>query len=246
MATDHHNHDHAFHADVDYERSDLGHRGIWLFFSFLAISGIVIFIAIGALYKGFGFAQAKLAPEPNPMAISQKAPPPAEMQNTAPVDMQKFTANGTQPLLQSNDVADMETFLAEEETLLKAAPWKEENGTVHLPIEHAMQLVAQRNQPARANGTDPAIHDPKVVPTESGFAAAAMVQQGADATLVEGAPMGDTMNKSEDTGATQQRTTPGVSDTEPKNPARGAGEHQSASPEQKMKTPPPSAKAPKQ
>jgi hypothetical protein len=225
MATDPHNNDHAHHADVDYERSDLGHRGIWLFFSFLAVSVFVIAIAIGALYKGFNFAEAKLAPESNPMAVNQQAPPPALMQNTSPVDFQKFSSNGTQPLLQFNEVGDMQAFRAEEEKKLNDSPWKDENGNVHLPIALAMQLVSQRNQPSRANGNDPSIRDPKVVPSEGGFLAAASVQQQADATSVEGAPVGDSMNHSEDSGAT--------------------GEHPSTSPEQKLKTPPATTKAPK-
>ena len=241
MATDHNNH-HAQHSDVAFERSDLGHRGIWAFFVFLAVSIAVTSIAIGALYKGFGYAQAKLSDESNPMAVRQAMPAPAEMQNTAPVDLQKFNGNGTQPLLQANDVADMETFLQQEETLLKAAPWKEENGTVHLPIDHAMQLVMQRNQPARANGANPSIHDPNMVPTEAGFFATANVHQQADATMVEGAPMGDTEVES---GAGHERHLQGINDEGPKNPARARGEHQSATPEQKLQTPPPSAKSPK-
>ena len=241
MATDHNNH-HAQHSDVAFEHTDLSHRGIWAFFIFLGVSVIVIAIAIGALYKGFGYAQVKMADEPNPMAERQSMPAPAEMQNTSPVDLQKFSANGTQPLLQSNDAADMETFLKQEETLLTAAPWKEENGTVHLPIDHAMQLVLQRNQPSRTNGTNPAVHDPNMVPTEAGFFAAANAQQQADASMVEGAPMGDTMGES---GAGHQREIQGVEDKGPKNPARAGGEHQSATPEQKLQTPPPSAKAPK-
>lgn len=243
MATDHNHHGQGQHSDVAFEHSDLSHRGIWAFFIFLGVSTMVIFLAIGALYKGFGYARVQMEAEPNPMAVSDKMPAPAEMQNTAAVDLQKFSGNGTQPLLQSNDVADMESFLLQEETLLKASPWKEENGTVHLPIDHAMQLVIQRNQPARANGSNPSIHDPNMVPTEAGFYGVAKVQQDADATMVEGAPMGDTQGES---GAGHMRELPGVNDLGPKNPARGRGEHQSASPEQKVPTPPPSAKAPKQ
>jgi hypothetical protein len=243
MATDHNHHGQAHHSDVAFEHSDLSHRGIWAFFIFLGVSTMVIFLAIGALYKGFGYARVQMEAEPNPMAVSDKMPAPAEMQNTAPVDLQKFSGNGTQPLLQSNDVVDMESFLRQEEQLLKAAPWKEENGTVHLPIDHAMQLVMQRNQPARANGSNPSIHDPNMVPTEAGFFGTANVHQQADATMVEGAPMGDTQVESP---AGHEKQLQGIDDKGPKNPARARGEHQSASPEQKIKTPPPSAKAPKQ
>jgi hypothetical protein len=185
MATDHNNHQ-AHHSDVAFEHSDLGHRGIWLFFAFLGVSTIVIFLAIGALYKGFGYAQAKLSSEPNPMAVSRAMPVPSGMQNTAPVDIQKFSANGTQPVLQFNDTADMDAFRKQEELTLNAGPWKDEGGNVHLPIAHAMQLVSQRNQPSRANGANPAIHDPNTVPTEAGFVGHSTVQQQADSTAAEG------------------------------------------------------------
>jgi hypothetical protein len=186
MATDHNNHQ-AQHSDVAFEHSDLSHRGIWAFFIFLGVSTAVIFLAIGALYKGFGYAQVKLRSESNPMAVSQAAPPASEMQNTSMVDLQKFTANGTQPLLQFNELADMDAFRAEEEKKLNDRPWKDEKGTVHLPIGLAMQLVSQRNQPARADGKNPAIHDPNMVPTEAGFAGHAAISKQADATMAESA-----------------------------------------------------------
>jgi hypothetical protein len=220
MATDHNNHQ-AQHSDVAFEHSDLGHRGIWMFFAFLGVSTAVIFLAIGALYKGFGYAQVKLAPEPNPMAVSQAMPPIPDMQNTAPVNIQKFSANGTQPLLQSNDVVDMETFRQQEELTLNAAPWKDENGIVHLPIAHAMQLVSQRNQPSRANAANPALHDPNTVPTEAGFVGQAVIQQQADPSAAEGE------------GQTEHLTTPDESGKKP------------PSPEQNLKTPAPTAKVPR-
>ena len=187
MATDHDHGHYAHHPDVSYERTDLGHRGIWAFFAFLAISGIVIFIAVGALYKGFGYAQSKLATTPGPMAQSNAAKTDDPMMNTSMVNLQKFSANGTQPLLQSNDVVDMDTFLKEEQTLLHAAPWKDDKGNVHLPIERAMELVSQRSLPARAQAADPAAPNPQVVPAEQGFAGFQAVQQSADATNAEGA-----------------------------------------------------------
>ncbi len=178
MATDHNHH---AHHDVAYERTDLSHRGVWAFFAFLAISAAVIFIAMGALYKGFNYAEAKLAPPPNPMSDRPAASKPDTMMNTTMVDIQKFSANGTQPLLQSNDVADMDTFLRQENTLLTAAPWKDDKGNVHIPIDQAMKLVAQRSLPARANGANPAAPNPMTVPGESGFEGHAIVQQQADA-----------------------------------------------------------------
>jgi hypothetical protein len=220
MATDH-NHHQAQHSDVAFEHSDLGHRGIWLFFAFLGISTLVIFVAIGALYKGFGYAQAKLSPEPNPMAVSQAMPTAPEMQNTAPVNIEKFSANGTQPVLQFNDTLDMETFRKQEELTLNAAPWKDESGIVHLPINHAMQLVSQRNQPSRANGMNPSLHDPSTVPTEAGFVGHATVQQQADSSAAEGE------------GHTEHMTTPDEGGKKP------------PSPEQNLKTPAPTAKVPK-
>jgi hypothetical protein len=219
MATNH-NHHQAKHSDVAFEHSDLGHRGIWMFFTFLAVATAVIFIAIGALYKGFGYAQAKLSPEPNPMAISQ-AMPVSEMQNTSSVDIQKFSANGTQPVLQSNDTLDMETFRKQEELTLNAGPWKDESGAIHLPIAHAMQLVSQRNQPSRANGANPSLHDPNTVPTEAGFVGHAIVQQQADPSTSEGETQ------------TEHSTTPDENGKKP------------PSPEQNLKTPTPTAKVPK-
>ncbi len=235
MATDH-GHRYFENPEVNYEHSDLGHRGVWLFFVFLAISGIVIFLAIGALYKGFGFAEAKLAPPANPMAEKTLTMSRGMMQNTSSVDLQQFSGGGKQPLLQANDAQDMSEFLQQEEMLLKAEPWKEPDGTVHIPIERAMELVSQRSMPVRAQQSNPAVKDPMMVPTESGFAGFAKSEQDGDATMVEGAPMGDTQ---QEPPKEKERELKGMEPTEPKNPARGKNEHQSASPEQPLKTPPP-------
>jgi hypothetical protein len=240
MAIDPHNHDHGYahHADVAYEKTDLGHRNIWVFFTFLAISIIVIFLAVAALYKGFGYAEAKLQPEVSPMAEQAQAPVPAMLQNTAAVDMQKFSGNGTQPLLQSNEVADMDTFLKEEETLLKASPWKEANGNIHIPIEHAMQMVVQKNQPARANGQNPAASDPMMVPNDGGFQGFAAVQAPADATMAPGAAGENTSTE------TSLNPTPKEANTEPAVEKKGAT-HTAEPPTQKMPTPMKKVPAPK-
>ncbi len=183
MATDH---DYpAHHADVAYERRDLSHRGIWAFFIFLGVSAAVIFLAIGALYKGFGYAQVKLATPGNPMAQSNAIKTEDKLVNTVMVDLTKFSQGGKQPLLQVNEPVDMQNFRAEEDLLLNSAPWKDEKGDIHIPIDQAMQLVTQRTLPTRPNGNDPSTHDPKVTPSEQGFAAFALAQQSADAAAVE-------------------------------------------------------------
>jgi len=182
MAIDPHKHDHshAHHADVAYEKTDLETRGIWAFFTFLGFSTVVIFLAIAALYKGFGYAETRMAETPNPMAVRQAAPTPGMLQNTAAVDLQKFTSNGTQPLLQTNEPVDVKQFREQEETLLTAPPWKDEKGNIHLPIEQAMLLVAQRNQPVRAQMANPAALDPMMVPSNGGFAGFVAMQKTAD------------------------------------------------------------------
>jgi hypothetical protein len=56
--------------------------------------------------------------------------------------------------LQTNPNADLEQFQAEQEVLLNSYAWVDKNaGIIRIPIERAMDLIAQRGLPTRGPGT---------------------------------------------------------------------------------------------
>ncbi len=163
MATDH-DREANVNPGVGYEKRDLGHRGILVFFGVLLVATVIIHLVIWAMYTGLESYARSVEVAPNPMADKTPAAQAGVLMNTPMVNLDKFGV----PRLQPNDVVDMKTMRQQEESYLQAGPW-EKDGVVHLPIEAAMQLEVKRGLPARANGTDPSQYNGAVVPTGAGF-----------------------------------------------------------------------------
>jgi hypothetical protein len=73
-----------------------------------------------------------------------------------------------EPRLQDSPVLDLKEMRAVEDSVLAGYGWVDQSkGTVHIPIGLAMDLVAQRGLPARAQA--PAPGSTASVPTESGL-----------------------------------------------------------------------------
>jgi hypothetical protein len=152
MATNHHGHgsDDAGNASVTYDRSDLGARGILIFFLVLAVFAVCIHLAVLGMWVGLSKVADKHDPELSPLAPHTVTPRVGVLMNTANVNVQQFP----EPRLQSDDTGDMTRFLQKETDALTAEPWQDAQGNVHLPIEQAMQVTAGRLA-VRTGGTAP-------------------------------------------------------------------------------------------
>lgn len=151
MATDRHdshdiNSENVRNPDVAYERRDMGARGVLLFFVILFISGVIIHFIVWGVYGAMDKVVAGMDAPANPLKPIEKAPKAALLQNTPMVNLEKFPT----PRLQTDDATDMQTFKWQEEQILNAQPWQDQTGTVHIPIDEAMKLVAQRGLPVRS------------------------------------------------------------------------------------------------
>ncbi|ABF41999.1 hypothetical protein Acid345_2998 [Candidatus Koribacter versatilis Ellin345] len=150
MDTNNHSHP-AVNTDVGFDKSDLSVRGIVIFLAGVGIAGVVSHLVIWGMFVG---AQ-KVVPydqNPNPMATmvtGTEAPP---LTNAGPQSVVSFP----EPRLQTDDTADMSKFKEEEDKHLYAAhPYQGADGTIHLNINDAMALVAQRGLPTRQAGQQP-------------------------------------------------------------------------------------------
>ena len=74
MATDH---DHNPNANVGtgYEKQDLSHRGILVFFAFLFVATAIIHVVIWGMYTGLETYARSVDPKPHPMAEASPASP---------------------------------------------------------------------------------------------------------------------------------------------------------------------------
>ena len=147
MDTNQHPHP-AVNSDVGYDKSDLSVRGVIIFLAGVGIAGVIAHLVIWGLFVG---AQ-KVVPyetNANPMATMQTETQAPPLQNAGPQSVIRFP----EPRLQTDDTADMSKFKAEEEMKLHPAkPYQSGDGSIHIDINQAMALVAQRGLPARQPG----------------------------------------------------------------------------------------------
>jgi hypothetical protein len=126
---------------VSYDLTDLSARAVIMFLVFLALGGIIISASMWGLYKYL--ASDRYSPHPTTRPIATRSQQLAEVGGDPAV---KFPP----PRLQPDPVADLNKFRAREEEILNSYGWVDRaNGKVHIPIERAIDLVAQVGLPVR-------------------------------------------------------------------------------------------------
>jgi len=155
MATnhDHDEYDLLKNPAVDYDRSDLSARGILVFLAGLLVAGIFVEVVLGGMFHFLARSPFFAKGNPSPMVIEQKTPPlkaeGADFENAHNINPEIFP----QPRLQTDDVRDMNDLLESEHKILYPGhPFADQNGTVHLPINEAMKLVAERGLQVKPAG----------------------------------------------------------------------------------------------
>ncbi len=185
---------HEVDASLGYERTDANVTGIVVFLTALAIFAAVT----GLLCYGIGeVINAHLNKEDGPNSKWTKTvdirqlgnmPSNPEMQNKVAQLMQSFPTPRVQIDNGDQDIADLH---AREDLLLDNYTWIDQSkGTVRIPIERAMELMAQRGlpvappvevQPPMAGDNRPAI----AMPLTNGFARTSFEQEEAEAEAVK-------------------------------------------------------------
>jgi hypothetical protein len=175
-------------ASLGYEASDVGVTGIVVF-----ITALAIFVAVaGVLCYGIGkVINARMNKEDGRTAkwtqtvdVRQlgNMPSSPELQNKMAEITQTFPTPRVQTDDGNQDIADMH---AREDLLLSNYTWVDPSkGTVRIPIERAMELIAQRGLPVApavttqapmAGDSTPAV----TMPLTNGFARTAFEQEEA-------------------------------------------------------------------
>lgn len=125
--------------DLGFEREDLGSRPIFGFLVSLAIFGILTYYVIWGM---FHLLDAYNRKHQKPMSPMVKVNPDTRI--VTPQMIQQFP----EPRLEDDERTELNAFRYAEEEKLNSYGWVDQNaGTVHIPIERAMELVAQRGLP---------------------------------------------------------------------------------------------------
>jgi hypothetical protein len=104
----------------------------------LALVILLSLYAMARLADYFGEHQAQLGPQPSPLVRTRQVPP--------------------LPQLQVNPGTDLNEFRAAEEARLDGYGWVDrQNGIIRIPIDRAMDLVAQRGLPVRGETKEKAL-----------------------------------------------------------------------------------------
>ncbi|MGO9324810.1 MAG: hypothetical protein ACLP07_09635 [Terracidiphilus sp.] len=186
--------DHEIDASTGYERSDASVTGIAVF-----LVSLLIFVAVvGMLCYGIGaWFNARMNREDGPNSKWTKTvdvrqlgnlPSSPELQNKIAEITQTFP---TPRLLTDDGDQDVADMHAREDLLLSNYSWIDQSkGTVRIPIEQAMQLIAQRGLSVApvVNTQAPMTGDsvPTVtVPLTNGFARTSYEQEQAEQAAVK-------------------------------------------------------------
>jgi len=173
-------------ASLGYERSDVGVTGIVVF-----ITALFIFVAVaGVLCYGIGkVINARMNKEDGPNSKWTKTadvrqlgnmPSSPELQDKIGEMTQSFPTPRVQMDDGNQDVADLH---AREDLLLSNYTWADQSkGTVRIPIDRAMELIAQRGLPTAPAVTTQAAMTGDSTPTvtqplTNGFARTAYEQE---------------------------------------------------------------------
>jgi len=154
----------TMHVRAGHEEADFSLRGIILFVVILVLSAILTFFAASGLMSLFEWGEKKYIdkkPTPAQQVLNDQRSgeigvkkeglkPPPEWYARA-VDEKVIERTFAAPRLQYDDTADMNYFLDLEKKRLENVG-KYRDGRIHIPIDRAIDLLAQRGLP-QVNGT---------------------------------------------------------------------------------------------
>ena len=151
----------GMHVRSGHEESDINTRGIIVFMVILVVSGGVTFLAASGLLRLFEWYEK--AHEPQATAAQQQLREQrgerAERAGVRPqpdwydreIDAQVIQKTFAAPRLQDDDASDMGSFLESEKQRLDNTG-KDPDGSIHIPIDRAIDLVSKEGLP-QVNGT---------------------------------------------------------------------------------------------
>jgi hypothetical protein len=137
--------------DIGFEHQDLTPRAVFAFLISLAIIGVLIHFALKGMFGYFeAYERQHQPPVENPL-VKTGTEVPAAVSN-AHVD-----SIFPEPRLERNERLEIESFRLREEQTLHSYGWVDQQAeVVRIPIDRAIELIAERGLPTRPQaGTVP-------------------------------------------------------------------------------------------
>jgi hypothetical protein len=163
---------HGEHAQQRFDR-EVNLRAVFWTVGGLVIVALVTQLLMWYLLKGFGSLEKRQDPPPLPLAAANTQPPPPE------------------PRLQTSPEAELQSMRAQEDLMLGRSGWvNQAQGTLRVPIDVAMDVIASRGLGAEVVGGQPGTNPATTPPAQQTVAPGATVQMtrppgGAEPQAVE-------------------------------------------------------------
>jgi|SRR5579862_3338798 len=131
-------------ANGGYEREDIGVSGVLYFLAGLALSGLVVYFVVSGI-----FSYLEKTSQANQTPVSP-------LVTNAPTDTRKLSSdykdylkqNFPSPQLEIDERGQLDKIRTNEAETLSTYDWVDQKaGTVRIPIDRAMDLIAQRGLP---------------------------------------------------------------------------------------------------
>ncbi len=130
--------------ETEFEREDLGTRGIFVFMVGLAVIGVVIYFIIVGMYSFLDNYERSQMATASPLVTTKGAMSRVVTQ----ADMDKAFKDNGAPMLETSEKSQFKDFLVSQESQLNSYGWVDEKGGVaRIPIDRAMDLLVQRGLP---------------------------------------------------------------------------------------------------
>jgi hypothetical protein len=134
----------------DYERRDIGVAGVLYFLLGLLVAGGIVHFVVQGVFHYLDNRYETSQPPFSPLVKNA----PSDTRRIPPQyngDYQKYLQDQfPAPQLEINERTELNDIRLREENILSTYGWVDQNaGTVHIPIDRAIDLLAQRGLPVR-------------------------------------------------------------------------------------------------
>ena len=122
-----------------FEQEDLSSRSALYFLAGLVLVCLVVYLIVFGMYRFLDSYATAHQPPMSPMVI-----PEADTRAVTPQNAETFP----QPRLEENERTQFRSFIEDQDRKLATYDWVDKDrGTVRIPIDRAMELIAQRGLP---------------------------------------------------------------------------------------------------
>ena len=131
-----------------FEQEDLSSRSALYFLAGLVLVCLVVYLIVFGMYRFLDSYATAHQPPMSPMVT-----PETDTRAVTPENAETFP----QPRLEENERTQFRSFIEDQDRKLATYDWVDKDrGTVRIPIDRAMELIAQRGLPVHEEGASSA------------------------------------------------------------------------------------------